>query len=114
MGTPTPRENDEAFIARAKARHARAEDDGVTPEMYLLAEFGYYFGWPAIQAVRNNEISMDMVHLLVASARKVWYSKVVDLSHGATVANVASNSKGVSRVFSKGMKPFTSKMKVKT
>lgn len=99
-------------LANAKKRNAQVAYHSISPEMYITAEFGYYFGYDGIRAIKNNEITLDEVHVLLASARKVWYSKVVDSSHGVVVANVAAQSKNVSSTFSKGMNTFVKKMKV--
>lgn len=80
--------------------------------MYVVAEFGYYFGYDGIRAIKNNEISLEEVHILLAAARKVWYSKVVDQSHGGLVAGIAAGSKNPSSSFNKNMQVFIKKMKV--
>jgi len=99
-------------LKNAKKRNQEIKYHNVSPEIYVVAEFGYYFGYDGIRAIKNNEITLDEVYILLAAARKVWYSKVVDTSHGAVVANVAAKSKSPSNTFSKGMSTFVNKMKV--
>lgn len=109
--TPSDRQKS---LDNAKRRNQEIKYHNVTPEMYAIAEFGYYFGYEGIRAIKNNEISLDEVYVLLAGAQKVWYSKVVDTSHGSLVANVSAKSKSAGGTFSKGMSGFINKMKVST
>ena len=94
----------------------------VSPEAYLVAELGYYFGWPAIEAFKRGyvetfdehtgkkskiPVTMEEISAYVDAARKVWYAKVIDTARGSQVAtaSVLSDKKGKS-VWERGMKPF--------
>lgn len=99
-------------LTNAKKREEELKYDNVTPELYVVAEFGYYFGYEGIRAIKAQEISLDEVYVLLAAARKVWYSKVVDTSHATVVAQVAAQSKNIASSFAKGMSTFFKKMKV--
>lgn len=76
-----PKDEAEKLKARAKRRLERTQvvkGQKVSPEVYMLSEFGYYYGWQAVMAVRSNEIDMDEMQALLEGARKVWYSKLVE------------------------------------
>lgn len=75
----------------------------VTPELYLVAELGYYFGWEAVLAVRRgftvvpgtNEkevFTLEEAQVLLEGARKVWYSKLIEQSQAAIVGNSFQSS----------------------
>lgn len=55
----------------------------VDPEDEMLAEFGLYFGWEAIWAVKTNSITANDMQTLTMGARKVnaanRYNEVVDM-----------------------------------
>lgn len=89
-----PAKEREKALERYEKRSSRGRGmSKVSYELYITAEFGYYYGWGAIEAIRNNEITLPEVHALLEAARKVWYSKVIDQSHGNMVAGIASQSK---------------------
>lgn len=54
----------------------------IEPEWLLLAEFGLYFGWQAVQDVREDKISFQEMNKLLAAARRIdsmnRYNKVMD------------------------------------
>ena len=55
----------------------------VDPEDEMLAEFGLYFGWGAVWAVKTNAITATDMHSLIAGARRVnaanRYNKSIDM-----------------------------------
>ncbi len=83
---------------RLESRKARKGLD-VSPEMFEICEFGYYFGWDALMAVRRGFtvsqsgekelLSIDEVRVMLEGARKVWYTKLVE-SAGANMASTSS------------------------
>lgn len=83
-------ERDKEKIAASKRKRV---DSTVDPEDELLAEFGLYFGWDAVWAVKTNQIDGPTMMSLTLGARKVYnakrYNKVIDLS----IAYGASQSK---------------------
>lgn len=93
-----------------------ADDIDVSPEMFFLAEFGYYFGWEGITALeghgrgllemKDGYISLERAEKLLAATRKVWYLKLFEQSLG----NYYASKDG--KTFGKGIKTFTEKMKV--
>lgn len=104
---------------RMEKTKTKAHD--VSPEMYLIAEMGYYFGWDAILAVKRGYIefldeknavkksifTIEEMMGLVEAARKVWYAKLYEQSYGSAVASSSKYNKDPNEAFKKGMKPFT-------
>lgn len=87
------------------AKTERSSENKVSSEIYLVAEFGYYFGWNAIEAIRNNEINLEEAFALIRGARKVWYQKLVETGQVQTTA--CSTPFAKERGFwQKSMKPF--------
>lgn len=79
-------ERDKAVIK--KATNVRKSRE-LEPEWILLAEFGLFFGWQAVQDVRNDNISFAEMNKLLAAARRIdsqnRYNKVMDM-YAATIA----------------------------
>lgn len=94
------------------ARRRSSENDRVTPEIYLIAELGYYLGYEAVRDVRNNVIDLDEMFALLEGCRKVWYSKLVETSRGSMIAFNASMSKKPVDSFDKSIEPYENKSKV--
>lgn len=128
-----PEEERDRALERAEKRLQRnAEKRGlsVTPEFYMAAEIGYYFGWEAIMALRRGYTTVPSTntkgetvyrqeafttveaHLLLEGARKVWYSKLVEQSGGNFVAYGAANSKNPVDAFNRGTKDFQTRAEV--
>ena len=65
-----------------ESRKAVVAKQGVEPEFLLLAEFGLFFGWQAVQGAMNNEISFAQMHKLLEGARRVEsinrYNRLID------------------------------------
>ncbi len=108
----------------------------VSPEMYLVSEFGYYYGWDAVLAIRRgytiepvmdsrgnfvtdkegniryhpSTLTLEEAQLMLEGARKVWYSKITEQTHAQMIGN---SFKTTSKSFSQAVKPFTDKAEVK-
>lgn len=109
-----------AFERRMSGDTSYRKDRKISPVSFLVAEFGYYYGWGAVEAVKRGYIlgyhddgtqhkipmTMEEVAELVEAARKVWYGKVVDSSRGSQIAVGSVLSKNPASAFDKGMKPF--------
>lgn len=99
-------------LERVLRRKRQSEPIKVSPEELMVAEFGYYFGWEAMVAILNNEISLEDAGVLLAGARKVWSAKVVDLASVIYTASAASQSgKKAKSVMNKGLKEFIKQAK---
>ena len=113
-------EDKEKAIARGRKRLDKAKGSSISPEMYVIAEFGYYFGFEGILAIKRGYIdvvgsdgkvvhepfTLDEVLALLEAAKKVWYSKVIDSAHGTMVASASKFAKQPGESFKGGMKPF--------
>lgn len=116
-------EDREKALARGRKRMERAKGSSISPEMYVIAEFGYYFGFEGILAIKRGYIeytdsqgkvvkepfTLDEVLALLEAAKKVWYSKVIDTAHGSMVASAAKFAKQPGEAFNNGMQPFRDK-----
>lgn len=123
-----PREEAQKAVERGKKRLERNKSRkglDVSPEIYLVAEFGYYFGWEGVLAIKRGYIEKDEngnkvkepftleeAMVLLEGARKVWYSKNIEMAHGSLVSNSAIHSKNPGQAFNNGMKPFMDKAEV--
>ena len=71
---------------------ASEQDDKIssfmTREWLAICELGYYYGWPAIQAVNNDEITIQDMNMYIAGAKKVRDSITLD----SAISNVAGNA----------------------
>lgn len=93
MMTP---EEQKKMLDRFKERTGQKEDSEgvkVNPQIYLVAEFGYYYGWQGIKAVRENDITFDEMFALLEGARKVWYKKITEQNHIITTAIASALAK---------------------
>lgn len=64
-----------------------------------IAEFGYYFGWEGVMAIRNNEIPLEEADLLLLGARKVWSGKLYDHMSASFIGTVSANSRKPVKTF---------------
>lgn len=120
-----PKEEAEKAIRRAKKRQESRKSKAVaiSPEMFLVGEMGYYFGWDAILAIRRGytmtfgndgkpikePFTLEEAEVLVEAAKKVWYSKVVDHAHSTMIGNslqVKASS------FDDAVRPFSDRAKI--
>jgi len=92
----------------------------VSPEVYLAAELGYYFGWEALMALRRgftitpgtNEkevFTLEEALILLEGAKKVWYSKLIEQTHAGVISSSFKSSSGS---FDGAIKPFSDKAEV--
>jgi hypothetical protein len=105
-----PEEREKA-LKRAEKRRGNDKRNNVkvSPEVYLIAEFGYFYGWDAIQAIRKNEIALDEVEVLLEGARKVWWAKLVDTGG---VYSVAGSYKSQNPSYESAMKQYVDRAKI--
>jgi len=118
-----PEDEREKALSRAQKRlerkRARRGLD-IAPEIYLAAEFGYYFGWDALMAIRRgytvvpgtNEkevFTLEEAYLLLEGAKKVWASKLIDQANVSVISNGFTSEE---KDFSKAMSTFTDRAEV--
>lgn len=113
----TPEHREQAAERFRKRIEKREKDEvKISPEVYLLSEFGYYYGFEAVQAVRNNAITYEEMFVLLEGARKVWYTKELERSNMMRVAVDSSspfaNRAEKIRAFNGGMKDYREKAKL--
>ena len=119
----TPEEREKAVERGRKRMNRQKSKRGldVSPEIYLVSEFGYYFGWDAILAIRRgytivpgtNEkevFTLDEAQLILEGARKVWYAKLIEQAHAGIISNSFNSS---SKSFDSATQPFSEKAEVK-
>lgn len=95
------------LLDRYKSRTEKREEvSRVSPEVYILAELGYFYGWEAVRDVRNNVITLEEVYALIEGAKKVWYSNVVDRARASQISTGSLFTKSPAKKFNAGMKPF--------
>ena len=78
----------------------------ISPEMYFLAEFGYFYHWEGVQALETGIISYERAQELLEATKMVWHEYQYKESLGGFYASKDSKS------FNKGMKYFTDRVKV--
>jgi hypothetical protein len=119
-----PEEDAKNVIDRAKRRIERNKAKkglNVSPEIFLVAEMGYYFGWEAVMAIRrgytvvpgtnNKEVfTLEEATVLLEGAKKVWYSKLIEQAHVGVVSNSFNSS---SKSFDNAITPFVDKAEIK-
>lgn len=88
-------------IARIK------EANQVAPEEMLLAEFGVYYGFEAMVAAMNDEITFKKMNDLVRAGRVLEaqkrYNRVIDIF----VANAAIQTKNPNKAVNKHLKEIS-------
>ena len=105
-------EDREKAVKRFEQRMLRRNDldNRISNEIYTVAEFGYYFGWAGISAIKHNEVTLKEVYALLEGARKVWYVKLVEQANITRVAvesaSPIAKKSDKARTFRDGMKPF--------
>lgn len=119
-----PKEEAEKALKNAQKRLERQKGKRgleVSPEIYLVSEFGYYFDWDAVLALRRGytvdpytgekEIfTLEEAQILLEGVRKVWYSKLIEQAHAGVVSNSFNSS---SSSFSSAIEPFKEKADIK-
>lgn len=137
-----PAEEAKKAIERGERRMAanRAKKGlGVTPEIFLVSEMGYYFDWEAIMAIRRGYtvvpktdedldedkrsgrkpewtsmykrevFTLEEAQVLLEGARKVWYSKLVEQSQASIVGHSFKSS---AKSYDGAIKQFTDRAEV--
>ncbi len=124
-----PQDERDKAIERGRRRMDRQRTKrglDVSPEIYIVAEFGYYFGWEAVLAIKRGYIerigpddsiikdpfTLDEALVLLEGARKVWYSKLTEQGHAALIANTSVYNKNPGQAFNNGVKAFTDRAEV--
>lgn len=102
-------------IERGKKRLERNKSRkgvDVSPEIYLVSEFGYYFGWEGVLAIKRGYIEsdgnrvpfdLDEAIVLLEGARKVWNVKLAEQAQAHMIGGSFKLSKGT---FEEATQPY--------
>lgn len=118
-----PEEARKRAVERAERRLERRKAQkglDVSPEFYMAAELGYYFGWESVMAFRrgytvepssgNKELfGMAEAQLLLEGARKVWYRKLIEQTEAGVISNTFNSS---SKSFDNAIQPYKERANV--
>ena len=81
-------------LERFKSRMEKTDKfarNRINNEVYLIAEFGSYYGWDGVMAIRNNEITLEEVYLYLEASRKVEYARLVERTNATRIAMESAN-----------------------
>lgn len=95
------------MVERYQARVApNGTKNKISNEMFLLADFGIMYGWQAVMAVRNNEITWEEMFALLEAGHKVQSTHELDDAVMTTTAiGTAFSKKGqAQKHFNQGMR----------
>ena len=99
--------------ARYKERTAvKNIKNKISPEMYMLAEFGLMYGWQAVVDVRNNIITGEEMFALLEAGQKVLANRHIEDGVSTSVAIGSQFSKHPNETFNKGMKEFRERARI--
>lgn len=125
-----PKEERERALDRAKKRQEKNRSRkglDVSPEIFMVAKAGIYFGWDAVMAIRRgytidpdidengnliyrkNILGLDEVMVILEGADKVRYSQLIEQVHAGVVSG---SFKSNSQSFDGAIKPFTDRAEV--
>lgn len=120
--TPEDRQKSlEAFEKRMAGDTSFRSNQKISPVSFMLAEFGYYYGWEAIAAAKRGYIegfnekdqkrvkiplTMEEIAEYTEGARKVWYSKVIDNARANQIGVATAFNDNDKHAFEKATKPF--------
>lgn len=114
-------DDDRAKVARWKQeRFSPKHETEVPPEIYTIAEMGYYFGWGAIEACLRGyydtvdasgrkvraPLTAELMVALCKGAKKVWYRKILEDGEISMSAHIASRAKMPGRLYDVNTKRF--------
>lgn len=96
------------MIERFQARTApNGSKNKISNEMFLLADFGLMYGWQAVVAVRNDEITWEEMFALLEAGHKVQSAHILDdgvMTTTAIGSAFGKNKAESQRTFNEGMK----------
>lgn len=101
-------------LDKVTANRLRNESIKVDENWLFVAEFGIYFGWAGVQAVRNNEITMQEANMLLGGARKVSSKQLYDNAYASLIGAGSAQSKKPNEVFKKATRDIVKHAKADT
>lgn len=122
----SPDEKQKALDKAEKRLSKKVSSGSVSPELFIVGELGYYYGWDAVMAIRRGytieydskgniekvPFTLEEATALIEAGKKVYYSKLIEQSHASMVAGASKWSKDPAKSFNSGMQPFTEKARV--
>lgn len=106
-------EDRDKMKARFKERTAvKNIKNKISPEMYMLAQFGLMYGWQAVMDVRNNLITGEEMFALLEAGQKVQATQQIEHGISTSVAIGSQFSKHPQQAFNKGMGGFIERAKI--
>lgn len=87
-----------------KKRIEKGKDTKIPPETYLMCEFATYFGWEGLQAIRNNDITLEEVYVLLEGMRKVRSKHLAELAKVGVFSVSTPLSKHPQSAYREGVK----------
>jgi len=78
----------------------------ISPEMYVLAEFGHFFGWEGILAIETEVIKLDKAVELIQAMRVVEGKKLYEQAKATFYATKDS------KTFNKGMAQYADNSRI--
>ena len=96
----TSPELEQKLAERAKKR-LQAQLDA---EWVSIAEFGMMFGWSAVLAVLNDEVSADLMDTLLTAGRKVQKKNMIQNANAVLIGVSSANQKDPSQAFNYSIK----------
>lgn len=88
-------------LVKVRRARARNEKTKINSSWLFLAEFGYYFGYEGIKAIKDNDLTMEEADMLLGGARKVWSGQLYDNASATLIATASAHSKKPSATFKK-------------
>lgn len=119
--TPEDRQKSLDAYEKRMAGDTSYRSQKISSISFLLAEFGYYYGWEAIAAAKRGYIegfdekkqrrikiplTMEEIAEYVEGARKVWYGKVIDNARASQIGTATAFNDKDKHAFDKAIKPY--------
>lgn len=106
---------------REQVSKAQAKTVEVSRPEYVIAKFGCYYGWQAVEAVKRGYVqkgeekimlTFDEVATLVEAGDKIHAQKMIDLGRAVRAGVASAMAKNPRKVFESAMAGFAKKAKI--
>lgn len=115
----TPEQQEKIDRLRQKSEGVKVDENWL-----FIAEFGYYYGWDGIEAIRGTGckihgdgelackcLTMEEAATLLAGARKVWKGHLYDRAYASFIGAVSAKVKSPTTQFKKMVKDMIKQSK---
>lgn len=110
----------EKVLKWEKEKMSPKHETEIPPEIYIVAEAGHFWGWPAIEAIKRGYIESEdtagkrvkvpittaEIIALCKAERKLRYRELIDNGDMQVRANISSTSKKPSKTFEENIKGY--------